>query len=88
MDTVELVAETHLASLGAESKLKAYFQRENVTKGVVTGPISGQIRRIRREVYRTLTTEDVIARYEAARAADINLEEIAQSAPHKRPPRP
>lgn len=88
MDTAELVAETQLASLGAGNKLKAYFQRENVTKGVVTGPISGQIRRTRRGVYRTLTTEDVIARYEAARAADINQEEITQSAPRKRKPPP
>lgn len=87
MDTVELVAETHLAALGAENRLKAYFQRENVTGGVVTGPISGQLRRIRRSMYRTLTAEDVIARYDAAWASNANQEEVTQSAPRKRNPR-
>ncbi|MBF0306745.1 MAG: hypothetical protein HQL41_13965 [Alphaproteobacteria bacterium] len=68
MDTVELVAEIRLAAVGAENKLRGYFERDGVTGGVVTGPVSGQARRFRRGKYRVLTADQVLARYQAARA--------------------
>lgn len=75
MDTVELVAETRLAAIGAENKLKGYFERDGVVGGVVTGPVSGQSRRFRCGKYRVLTADQVLARYQAARADAASSED-------------